>query len=88
MAYAKASGGALDLYVSNNAQAKKIRAVWTAYDANGDMSDMTEKVIDMGANEYKKLSIPAGWQGEAASSSVFLWEADTLVPLLPKTEIK
>ena len=86
-AYAGISNGNLGLCVSNNAQGKKVRAVWTAYDDDGGMADVTEQVIELGANEYRRISMPAAWDTGAYSSCVFLWDADTMAPLLPKMEV-
>ena len=64
-----------------------MRAVWTAYDDEGGMADVTEQVIELGANEYRRISMPAAWDTGAYSSCVFLWDADTMAPLLPKMEV-
>lgn len=87
MSYAGLSNGDLGLSISNDMQAKRIRAVWTAYDEAGGMVDVVERVVELGANEYKRLSIPAGWNLESYTSTVFLWDADTLVPLAPKQDV-
>ncbi len=87
MAYAGLEKGRIGLCLSNNAQSKKIRAVWTAYDSSGAMVDFSEQVIEMAANEYKKLSIPAQWNDEIHQSSVFLWDADSLAPYMPQIPI-
>lgn len=87
LSYAGLSNGDLGLCISNNMQAKRIRVVWTAYDEAGGMVDMVEQVVELGANEYRKLSIPAGWSSECHTSTVFLWDADTLVPFAPKQDI-
>lgn len=88
MAYAGLSYGDVSLCISNNAQNKKLRAVWAAYDESGCMVDMTEQMIELDANNYKKVTIPAEWNSEAYHSFVYLWEADTLVPYISKIEIK
>lgn len=86
-AYAGLSDGNIGLCISNNAQAKKVRTVWTAYDKSGAMLDTSEQVVELKTNEYKKLSIPAQWDIETRQVSVFLWDADTLVPYTPQMKI-
>ncbi len=87
MAYAGLERGHIGLCLSNNGQSKKIRAVWTAYDSSDAMVDLSEQIIELGANEYKKLSIPAQWNSDIHHSSVFLWDADSLVPYMPQLPI-
>ncbi len=87
MAYAGLERGHIGLCLSNNGQSKKIRAVWTAYDSSDAMVDLSEQIIELGANEYKKLSIPAQWTSDIHHSSVFLWDADSLVPYMPQLPI-
>lgn len=86
-AYAGLSNDNIDLCISNNAQTKKVRAVWTAYDKSGAMTDTSEQIVELSANEYKKLSIPAQWDVAASQISVFLWDADSLVPYVPQMQI-
>ena len=45
------------------------------------------QVSELGANEYRRISMPAAWDTGAYSSCVFLWDADTMAPLLPKMEV-
>ncbi len=86
-AYAGLSGQSIGLCLSNNAQKKKIKVVWTAYDSSGALTDTSEQRIELGTNEYKKVDIPAQWDIAANRLSVFLWDADTLVPYLPQIEL-
>lgn len=85
--YAGCSGGELDLCLSNNNRSRKLRAVWTAYDGTGGMAGVAEKAIEVDANGYIHVTIPAEWNTETNTSSLFLWDADTLVPVIPKMEI-
>lgn len=82
--YAGLANGEVTLCLSNNNQGRKIRAVWTAYDESGALADMTERVVEVGANGYKSITIPAAWSNQNYTSSLFVWDADTLVPLVPK----
>ena len=86
--YTKLSGGEVNLYVSNDKQSKKVRAVLVAYDDSGYMADMTEQVFELNANEYKNLTVPVKWNTVTYQTVAFLWDADTLMPYLPKNELQ
>lgn len=86
-AYSGLINGDVTVCISNDAQAKRVRAILTTYDASGDMIDMTEQVIDLGTNDYKTLSIPTQWDDGVNQASVFLWDADTMAPYMPQTQI-
>lgn len=88
MAYAGLSDGQLDFCFSNNGQKRKLRAVWAAYDGSGSMAGMSEKRIEVDTNGYVHVTIPAEWNTETYPSSLMLWDADTLVPVIPRMEVK
>lgn len=79
-AYAGLSKENVDLYISNDSKAKKVRAVWTAYDKEGAMIDTSEQIVELKANEYKKVTIPLEKDMGESKISVFVWDADTLAP--------
>lgn len=74
------SDDSLGVYITNDTQAKELAVIWSAYDSEGKLVGVSEQDVNIGANGYAAVNIPAKWSVESYTSSLFIWDKNTLTP--------
>lgn len=81
-------GDALGVYIANDAAAKNVEVIWAAYDNSGKLVNMTVEELALRANEYKTITMQAGWGIGAYQSYAYVWDKTTQSPYAGKVKIK
>lgn len=78
----------LGVYISNDAAAKNLLVIWSAYDAEGKLVAENAKNVSASANGFTQVNITAKWPVNSYKSSLFIWDKDTLTPYCAEIAIK
>ncbi len=78
----------LSVHITNDANAKNLAVIWTAYDANGNMVTYSEQDCSLVANEFKSIVVPASWNANVYNSTLYIWDKETLQPYTAQIKIK
>ena len=78
----------LGVYISNDAGAKNLLVIWSAYDAEGKLVAENAKNVSVSANGFAQVNITAKWPVNSYKSSLFIWDKDTFTPYCAEIAIK
>ncbi len=70
----------LRIYITGNESAKSVTAVWSAFDNEGTLVKFVSEVVSVPANGIAQLKLEPVWSLDEYSSSLYIWDTETLTP--------
>ena len=78
----------LGISIVNDAIEKNIVLIWSAYDASGKLVAMSQRECKLGANEFKSVVVPLGWELGEYRSTLYIWDKESLKPYTKQVVIR